>query len=284
MYINKKNIFPIIIPTLNYHDRFNNQNSYVEMNPSLYINPDGSFIILVRTINYLKHQNKSFTVYENSSISLYSVMRGKIEDNFNLDNAEVKNIEVQYNIQRYKSLWYGVEDIRFIDENTILACIPECNNGSPCIFKGKLNENVISSFEKCNPSVCEKNWMPFDQKVIYSVSPFVIKSILENDMEEIKCDLNGWHGSSNGIDFLGDKLFLIHKNNDRVYNKWLRFNPNTKKITYSNDFVFFKDSYLEFTCSLAKYKERIFVSVGVNDNKAFIVEIEKDVILKLFPF
>ena len=193
-------------------------------------------------------------------------------------------MECIYNIQRYKSLWYGVEDIRFIDENTILACIPECNNGSPCIFKGKLNENVISSFEKCNPSVCEKNWMPFDQKVIYSVSPFVIKSILENDMEEIKCDLNGWHGSSNGIDFLGDKLFLIHKNNDRVYNKWLRFNPNTKKITYSNDFVFFKDSYLEFTCSLAKYKERIFVSVGVNDNKAFIVEIEKDVILKLFPF
>jgi hypothetical protein len=77
-------------------------------------------------------------------------------------------------------------------------------------------------------------------------------------------------------------MFLIHENRDRVYSKWLLYNPKTKQTTYSKEFVFFKNSYIEFTCSLAKYKNRIFVSLGVNDNRAFIIEIGMDSIAKLF--
>ena len=285
--INKKYIFPIIVPTEYYQDRYGNQNSYVEMNPSLYIKEGGTFIILVRTVNYLKYKNKAFTIYGDSSRSIYSIIRGNIE---NFDAYDVKQLEIQYNIPRQWSLWYGVEDVRFIDDRTILACIPECNNSSPCIFKGTLSNNVLTSFEKCNPSVVEKNWMPYGgSKVIYSVSPFIIKSLIEDNREEIllnetdKRELEGWHGSSNGIDFCGgDKLFLIHKNNERVVSRWLVLNDETKSVRYSKEFVFFRDSYFEFTCSLAKYKDRIWVSLGVNDSKAFIIEIEKAEILKLF--
>jgi hypothetical protein len=288
--INKINIFPIIIETDQYVDRFGNQNSYVEMNPSLYIKKDGSFTVLVRTVNYLKYKNKKFTVYENSSNSVYYIMRGKMDNGrMNLDTCEVSKLNVEYDIPRYYSYWYGLEDIRFIDENSILACIPECNNSSPCIFKGILINNVITSFEKCNPAIIEKNWMPYsDKSVIYSVSPFIIKNIKEDNKEEIMVnenvlnELNGWHGSSNGIDFEGEKLFLIHKNEERVINRWLLFNPIEKTIKYSNVFVFFRDSYFEFTCSLAEYDDRIFASVGVNDNRAYIVEISKHDIIKLF--
>ena len=63
--IAKEHIFPIIIKTQCYKDRFENQNGFIEMNPSLYISEDGSYTILVRTVNYLKYPNNKFTIYGN---------------------------------------------------------------------------------------------------------------------------------------------------------------------------------------------------------------------------
>jgi hypothetical protein len=290
--IKKEYIYPIVIPTQIYIDKYGNQNSFVEMNPSIYITEDGDYIILVRTVNYLKYQNKSFTIYGDSSLSIYGIIRGKMRNNkLDLDNCYVTELDVKYNVPIGYSLWYGVEDIRFINSTEVLACIPEANNSTPCIFKGVLSDNVLSSFEKCSPNHCEKNWMPYSggfQKVVYSVSPFVIKSILSDDKEQIelsdsqKIDLHGWHGSTNGVDIFGEQLFLIHSNEDRVYNRWLIFNTTTKTITYSKRFVFLKDSYFEFTCSLAKYGNKVYVGLGVNDNKAFIVELCIEEIIRLF--
>lgn len=297
--IGKEHIFPIIIKTQCYKDRFGNQNSLIEMNPSLYISDDGSYTILVRTVNYLKYPNNEFTVYgikhpepyTHVSDSRYIIMRGKINDTFNLDDCDIQLLDTQYNVTPSLSLWSGVEDIRFITDKIVIACIPECNNGIPCIFGAALTNNTLSSFTKCSPNMGEKNWMPYIHerpKVIYSVSPFIIKSIVEDDREEIKMsdeqinELSGWHGSSNGIDSRNSKLFLIHKTEDRVYNRWLLFNPNTKEVSYSKKFVFFKDSYLEFTCSLAKYNDKFYISVGVNDSSAYIVEVLYAEIMKLF--
>ena len=282
--IKKTHIFPIIINTNHYRDRFGNHNSFIEMNPSIHISDDGSYTILVRTVNYVKYPNNQFTVYGNTSTSIYSILRGKIEnDRFHLDNYIINTLDVQYNIPTQPSLWNGVEDIRFIDDTTIVACIPECNNGSPCIFAAKLQGNILSSFEKCSPNILEKNWMPYfyeTPKVVYSVSPFVIKSVIEDDREERPLnkdqldELKGWHGSSNAVDYKDNsKLFLIHKNEDRVYSRWLLFNPVTKEVSYSNKFVFIKDSYIEFTCSLTSYKNSLYVGLGVNDNRAYIVEL-----------
>jgi hypothetical protein len=295
----KESIFPIIIKTECYEDRFGNQNGFIEMNPSLCISEDGSYIILVRTVNYLKYPNNRFTVYgfkhpepyTHVSDSKYTIIRGKINDTFNLDNYTVEPLDIQYNTKPTLSMWSGVEDIRFITDTVIIGCIPECNDGTPCIFGGILKDNTISSFMKCSPNISEKNWMPYiheKPKVIYSISPFIIKSIVEDDREEIILsneqikELSGWHGSSNGIDFRNSKLFLIHKTEDRVYSRWLFFNPTTKEVSYSKKFMFFKDSYLEFTCSLAKYNDKLYISLGVNDNKAYIVQVLQAEIMKLF--
>ena len=89
--------------------------------------------------------------------------------------------------------------------------------------------------------------------------------------------LNGFHGSSNGIKF-GENtvLFLIHKNNERVYHRWLVFNYKENTIQLSDMFVFFHASYIEFTCSIAPCNTNsIFISLGVNDCKAFIVEVDR---------
>ena len=51
LIIKKVNIIPIITPQICFIDRFNNVNSYTEMNPSLNIDTNGNVIILVRCIN-----------------------------------------------------------------------------------------------------------------------------------------------------------------------------------------------------------------------------------------
>jgi hypothetical protein len=287
MIIEKQYIFPIILDTPVYQDRFGSPNRFIEMNPSIYIKDTGDFIILVRTVNYLKYKDNKFQIYGSSSESKYYIIRGQLhpENAINLDTCSVHPLEIEFNIPRQPSLWYGVEDIRFINENTILACIPECNEGRPGIFKCTLNNSILTNFNKCQPSQIEKNWMPYSEThVVYSVNPFTIKDIATDAKQIISVDdtLNGWHGSSNAIDAFGGKLFLIHKNRDKVYSKWLLYTPQTKQVVHSKEFIFFKDSYIEFTCSLANYNNRIFVGLGVNDSRAFIVEISEDTIVKLF--
>jgi hypothetical protein len=287
--IEKKYITPLFIETTCYRDRFGSSNRYWEMNPSIWIKDDGNFIILLRTVNYLTYKDKTFQVYGDAARTEYYVINGNISKNF-MEYDSVIPLNINYNIPRTHSLWYGVEDIRFIDSETILACIPECNNSSPCIFKGKLKDNMFHSLEKCLPYKNEKNWMPFYNgnryQVIYSLSPFIIKSIENDDREEIKLkenlELDGWHGSSNGI-LIGENqvLFVIHKYKDKFYNKWLILNTNDLSVKISKDFLFFNNTFIEFVCSLSEYKERIFVSLGINDNKAFIVELEKYEIFKL---
>lgn len=292
--IPKKNIFPIIIPTILYNDRWNNQDSFIEMNPTMVINNEGEYTILIRTVNYRKNRNKASVCYGTDSASIYHTIQGQINEEFNLDNCSVSISKIQYNLPRYKTWWYGLEDIRFIDKETILVCVPELNpNGEPCIFRAKVSGDIIGDFERCEPNMIEKNWMPFtynnEYKVIYSLSPFIIKSIVENDMEEIILDeetkkkLKGWHGSTNGIDLFGEKLFLIHKNElYKTFNMWLLYNPQSKKITISNPFNFFKYSFIEFACSLSVYNNKIFVGLGINDSKAFIIELDQYDIMKLF--
>ena len=295
MIITKKFITPIFANTINYKDRFGSSNRFWEMNPSFWIDSNGKFKILLRTVNYLKYENKTFQIYGDSSRSEYYLIKGEITNNpINLDNCEELKLNVVYNMPTGYSLWYGVEDIRFIDSTIVLACIPECNNSSPCLVKCNLKDNILSTnHEKCLPDKDEKNWMPFidneKQKVIYKVSPFIIKDIEKNNIEVIEIekkalqDLDGWHGSSNGID-IGEnkKLFLIHKYLDKSFHKWMIYDTKNKTISYSKNFKFFNKTYIEFVCSLCIYQDRIFVSLGVNDNKAFIVELELDEIFKIF--
>jgi len=297
----KKDIIPIIIPSINFVDKYDNINSFIEMNPSIYINEKGYVTILVRCVNYQKFINKNFILLENKSKSIYYILKGNIYKNNKLvlDDFICKNLEFNFNLPRFDSYWLGLEDIRFINENQILAIVPELNKGgNPSIFKAEIDNenNKVKNFEECFPNLLEKNWMPYEEdgieKVIYSLCPFKIKTIDKNDIEELNiCNkiskkLEGYHGSTNGIYFeknIFERLFLIHINRDKTYHRWLLFNLKTHEINLSEEFVFFNHSYIEFTCSLVKWDERVFISLGVNDNKSFIIEVNINDIKKSFP-
>jgi hypothetical protein len=283
-------VYPMIIPQKIYTDKFKAINSYYNMNPSMNIDSDGNIIILIRRVNYKKYYNKKSIVYENPSKSIYSILRGYISDNkpLDIDSFNIDNIEYKYEIPTYPTYWKGLEDIRFVSSNSILVTIPECNSkGNPSIFHAKLNDNKIHSFINCYPNTIEKNWMPYNhtngnEYVIYSLSPFKIKHVQDEVFETIKLDedisktLDGFHGSTNGVEYTSPecKLFLIHINGEKTYHRWLLFNLNTCQVKLSDSFYFFKHSYIEFPVSLCKFNDRIFISLGVNDDTAFIIETD----------
>jgi hypothetical protein len=295
----KKDIIPIIIPEICFHDKYNDINSYAEMNPSINIDEDGNIIILVRCINYKKYSSKAFTLYDMNSNSIYYILNGKIHDDKKMDieNFDYQILEYNYNLPTFPTYWKGLEDIRFVDKETILVNVPQLHQGGkPSLFKAQLNNNIIQNFVSCNPcNNSEKNWMPYfdyttnTNKVIYSLSPFIIKSIENEDVEEVELsenirkEIEGYHGSTNGIQLNKyERLFLIHINKEKTIHRWLLFHTESKSVFVSEEFIFFKNSYIEFNCSLTKYNDRIFISIGVNDNKAFIIETTYEDILYTF--
>ena len=299
MIFPKKNIYPILVPQNCFIDKNNNQNSYVEMNPSMFITKDGKVTILIRCVNYIKFFNKGFTMFEQFSNSIYHIMNGNIIDNdsLNLESFIMNKLSYTYSTPSFYTYWKGLEDIRFVRTNKLLVTVPECNSkGNPSIFYATLNETNVQDFIDCKPNIVEKNWMPYigindEEYVIYSLSPFYIKKILDDNLIKINIKkknedfLKNYHGSTNGIIYNKIyRLFLIHITNEKTYHRWLLFNLENQEIYLSKEFVFFNHSYIEFTCSLCDFNQRIFVSLGVNDNKAFIIEINLNDILKEFDF
>jgi hypothetical protein len=306
MIFPKKDIIPIFVPSICLINNSHNYASYNEMNPSLNIDNDGNVTILIRCVNYektifLPTYNRTLcpsgyvsVLYENKSNSIYYILKGVLNknDKFNIEDYECNLLSVNYNIPIYNTYWTGIEDIRFCDDNKILAIVPECNtNGNPSIFLANLKDHTVSNFVSCSPSNIEKNWMPYIDKdntfkVIYSISPFIIKSVEECDLVEIeveeslKIEIDGYHGSTNGIMISeNERLFLIHKNAKE--HRWLIFNIQSNLITISKKFSFFKHTYIEFICSLSHFNDRYFISIGINDKKAFIIEINYDDIINI---
>lgn len=283
-------LHPVLVPQIRFQDCFGHPNAYIEMNPSMHIDQEGRTTILVRCINYRKFKDKAFTLYQNQSNSTYYVAYGKLkyDEPLDLEKFNISPLTYTYNLPTYPTYWTGLEDIRFVDGTTLLATIPECTpSGNPTIFKANLDINRIRDFSPCLPNKgSEKNWMPFQDldgihKVVYSVSPFIVKSLETEEFETISTakELEGYHGSTNGIYYKDCILFLVHL--DKVH-RWIKFNLQTRAIAISKEFVFFKNSYIEFPCSLASYKDRFFVSLGINDDKAFIAEIKRESIDAMF--
>jgi hypothetical protein len=284
-------ILPLITPEL-FFTHNNHPYSYLPINPSIYIDKNNNAIVLIRNINYRKYRNKQFELFGDCSNSIYLIGKGNLD---NVNDIEYSELKYNYNgFEQYNTWWFGMEDIRFINETTLLITIPELNkNGMPHLFLGILNNNEVL-ITKALPSplyqINEKNWLPFPEKysnkVLYSISPLRVLDIQTNQFiysnNEIS-NVQDYHGSSNGIEFNYNYkdyiLFLIHYYSDKTKHKWLLISTDYKDIIISKDFYFFKHSYIEFVCSLCQYNNNYIISLGVNDNSAYLIEIDESFII-----
>jgi hypothetical protein len=235
----------------------------------------------VRGVNYRKLANKSFILYQTPAHSIYWIARGK-----ELSNLEFKELKVDYGgLPLYSSYWNGVEDARFINSKTLIVTVPWLDSrGQPTMFQCSLENDILCKFQRCEPSERpEKNWMPCpnEKSVIYSCSPFVKKDLFTDKQETISLApmLQGYHGSTNGVQFDSNVLYLVHKtasdgsNEQRVIHRWVVHIQETNEIKVSDPFTFFNHTHIEFPCSLQKVQNSLYVSLGVNDEKAFIIEV-----------
>ena len=277
-------IWPLLCPQIPFKDRYGNYSPFLEMNPAaIYDETIQEWIVIVRGVNYRKLINKSFTLYHHPAHSVYWIAHGP-----DLDKLVFTELKYSYgNLPQYPSYWNGIEDARFVDPKTIIVTVPQLSEGGkPTRFKCDLIDLArLENFRRLEPSSKpEKNWMPFsNNKVVYDVCPFVVKDLytaeaqlfqLPPDTEEL---LKGYHGSTNGIQWQlpNQYLFLIHKMEDKMVNRWIVLNLDTKEIKVSNPFCFFHHSYIEFPCSLTYHKNKLIVGMGVNDDKAFLVEVDQ---------
>ena len=279
-----RNTFPLFCPQILYKDRFGgNLQPFLEMNPAIYFDDTTNvWTVLVRGVNYRKYHNNVFTCFVNPLHSIYWIGQGS-----SLDNLTWQELKYEYGgMPLYGSHWNGVEDIRFVNKDTVLCCVPQLHpKGQPSIFQAKIDykRNILTYFTPSLPNErTEKNWMPFNgNRVIYSVCPLIMKDIQTQAKEEIpltpeqQSTLGGYHGSTNGVQYEGGWLFLIHKNQtNKVIHRWLLIEKD-QTIRISPSFSFFKDSYIEFPCGLVYKNNTLYVSLGVNDCQAFVLELDK---------
>ncbi len=280
-----KKVYPLFCPQIPFKDRFGNYTPFVEMNPAMIWDSNTQeWIVLVRGVNYRKLANKSFILYATPAHSVYWIARGK-----ELSSLEFKELKVDYGgLPLYHSYWNGVEDARFIDSKTVIVTVPWLHpQGQPTMFVCSLENDTLCKFQRCEPSEKpEKNWMPCPDRtsVIYTCSPFVKKDLFTNKQETIaECKvLQGYHGSTNGIRWNNSSkvLYLVHKSEaDKVVHRWIVHNELTNEIKLSNPFTFFNHTHIEFPCSLQEQNGSLHVSLGVNDEKAFVIEVDPPILL-----
>jgi hypothetical protein len=278
--------FPIICPQQQFTDKTGSPNAYQDTNPSLYVDSSGNARILVRQVNYRKFKDRSFFVGENQSRSIYHTINAIYANSkFTIQNSSP--LQHETTLQKYSTYWYGPEDIRFVTSNTILATYPELGpGGNPRVVSGSISGSGSINFtELLGGGPVEKNWMPFlhcgSPYIVYSVSPLIIRPLRSTESISLHTlsDLEGYHGSTNGICYKQGYLFLIHKYTQKTEHRWLYINLHTRHVAYSEPFAFFPHSYIEFPCSLVELPDKkIAISLGVNDSMAYIAVIEPEVI------
>jgi hypothetical protein len=279
MYLTQEaKVYPIYCPPIKFTNIYGLNDAYSPTNPSLWISESGSYILLIRLVNYRKFHDYTFTLSEHLSNSVYMIQRG--ENVRMLLNDTAKKVNVVYNLPQHKTYWTGPEDIRFINETTLLATVPELTpTGFPSIFRAKLEGDKMYNFESLSPNTpAQKNWMPYKSGWVYSVHPWVVYTPQRRTLDFKTQCLEGYHGSTNGVLVDGWWWFIIH---DKKSHRWLKLRDDETDAGVSDIFAFFRNSYIEFCCSLSFYEEEFWIALGCNDASAHVVSIPLSSILKL---
>ena len=280
------NVIPIITPQKYFINQYGIPDAYCTNNLALYIEDNGYITMLIRNVNYKRFHNKVCITGFATSMSEYSMLSGP-----DFNHLEYQDIIYDWGVlPQYPTHWFGMEDIRFIDRYRLLITCPERNtSGIPCLFYGVIKNNVITLLQRLEPSRIEKNWLPYgnEDKLIYHVSPFTIKSIFKDDrmiidIGEEQSKLEGYHGSTNCVPYKGELLFLTHLYTDKTVHRWVTFNPETLKVKVSKPFSYMKHSFIEINSSLQYYNGIYYVTLAIHEDKIYVVTFTKKMISQKF--
>lgn len=285
------------------------------MNPSIY-NDNGKLLCVLRHVNYTMYHSEHNLFNHQFGVLVYLHPENdlhlrtvnyllNINDDLNITNYHKIDMS---KFNTYEPMWdfVGLEDARIFrwDDKLYISGVRRdtTTNGEGRmelseIIDAKEISRLRISTPNNTPSYCEKNWMPIIDKPYHYIK-------WTNPVEVVKVNIEtgestqvythdyipiggDFRGSSQVIKYGQNYLCIIHEVDlfktvdrlkDGIYkHRFVMFDDEFNIIKYSDTFDFMNGN-IEFCCGMCEYNSDIIVSFGFQDNCAFIIKFNKELI------
>ena len=278
------------------------QENYNATNPSMIADGDG-YTMICRTVNYL-YINGNWICQDGTGIINTINYLVKLDNIFNILSSSKIEVKAEYKRGIINRKIRGHEDARLFrhDGSLWYTCttLDTSPTGIHSMSLCKLEDNVVTKLVPLlykNDSV-QKNYLPYSHNdkihIIYGYAPFTILEVDENTGGCVKLDgfknlQTKYHrGSTGPIRYRNPSgsegyLIMIHNTNTNIRAYYQRFIwlDNKFIMRYSSTAFYFTEPMgLEFPngMCLSNDGKRVIVSLGSNDAKAWIAQLEFSVI------
>ena len=283
------------------------------MNPSIWINEDGSAYVNIRVVNYnlWNMYSREFTQTD-QPIAYVNLIADKLVTNnyfgtFDINTLTVNNLS-EVKMMEYEPKWYfeGLEDARIVNWNNQLhLCgvrrdLDDMGTGRMELSEITLIDNVWTEIKRTripaagdDSAYLEKNWMPIIDKPYTWIKWCSPIEVAHYDLESKQLDIQFTNDTN--CYFRGDS-HLIHVNDKYycfvhlAYNKQLRPEDNARLSEYNHYLLEFDENLcvsrispgfkydnkmsIEFGCGLAYYDGYCYLTYAENDAASFIIKFD----------
>lgn len=300
---------------------YDENETLASMNPSIWINDDGSAYINIRAVNY-NLLNSRYREYTQDDQPIAYVCKDqnhlKTENyfgTFDIDTLQTNDISKVQMMHLHEPCWdfHGLEDARIIHwDNDVYLCgvrrdVKDNGEGRMELSKIKYINNQWKETERIripaagnDDAYLEKNWMPIVDKPWYWLkwcSPIEIANYDINERKlniEFKNNSGCWYrGDSHLVNINGYYYCFVHT----VLNYRINENTNARMSLYKHYILKFDSdlnflgafgpfSYdnrfnIEFGCGLAEYNGKCYLTYSENDAVSLIVKFDSKILENL---
>ena len=250
---------------------FNNEYIQLYSSSCSLLKQDNGYIGNIRYVNYYINNDGCFLNCNKYLVSFNKYV--KFNNNFNI--IESKFFNTEYNEKHY----IGIEDIRLFQKNNDIIFIGSQFINNISIVNGiyDINKNILESNElksSFSNNYCEKNWVYFEDYIIYEWYPLRICKIINNTIETIKLIDNlpniftYLRGSTCGYKYNDEIWFLTHLISDECpryyYNLISIFDKNMNLLKYSAPFKL-QDECIEYCLSIIVKDDIVIIPYSIWD-------------------
>ena len=256
---------------------------------------DGKYLVNVRYVNYRIQPDGSYLMYQDGVLSRDHAVRTEnymcyMNYNFNIISPLQKmSMHDKGNNTHIK----GLEDVRIFkvdnEVNYLASTMEYSYNGKIRQHTGKydtssctfiMNKSLIPPTD----TDCEKNWIPYKDKIIYKWHPFQIGSIVGDNLviessQETPLFFTHMRGSSNlvseGEYIWGITHCVIYEQPRKYYHMVIKIDPVTNTlIGYTHPFYFMNNA-IEYCLGFDKKGTKLYAFVSQNDCNPIFVEFNE---------
>jgi tetratricopeptide (TPR) repeat protein len=264
----------------------NDKNVRFNSSSSCMINYDNGYMMNVRYVNYNIDNNGCYHDCADHIITINKCI--KLDNNFNIINEELINND--FDGRRY----IGIEDVRIYNDKNIIKFIGTGyhKNNTIGIVSGYYNNgstDVNELKQTFKETVCEKNWVYIDDKIIYDWSPLRIGEVENNTLvikeeKQMPNIFRHVRGSSCGYHYNNMIWFVVHMVAYDVprhyYHMIVVFDNNINLLHYTPPFKF-EGEPIEYCLSISIRDKDVYMNYSTWDRTTRIGVYDLDYIQSL---